>query len=306
MLKRLINNYWFEFEKRSRRIVENAAVNDKNVTLNTDHNKMDKLWNGVSETTRKESDKKNIPSTIKLSHVVDAPDQPLEKSQSEDVLNLAELWLGRIEKSFKSTPAVFVGETSARQVTNVDASTNANVKSSPTLTGSSSCMLVSETSVASKSQTTSSEETNGRFCRIENETCFATFDFYGVADVNQLAHAGNSTQDLRLPDDSKGSGQHVPLEETLSNEPPAQEKSVPDGGRGWVCVLGCFLSHMIFFGFAKSYGLLYVEIRYRFRSSATMTAWIGGLLNTLALIGSEYPSKHEALNQCCFNVEPAS
>ncbi|KAI5636793.1 major facilitator superfamily domain-containing protein [Phthorimaea operculella] len=58
----------------------------------------------------------------------------------------------------------------------------------------------------------------------------------------------------------------------------------PDGGYGWVVVLGAFMVQFWVAGLFKSYGVLYVEIMETFPdSSESMASWIPAALSTLCL-----------------------
>ncbi|KAL5012611.1 hypothetical protein ScPMuIL_011162 [Solemya velum] len=57
-----------------------------------------------------------------------------------------------------------------------------------------------------------------------------------------------------------------------------------DGGWGWSCVLGCFLSHVIIGGIERSGGILFLELQSRFGGSSASIAWIHSLRTTLRLL----------------------
>ena len=61
----------------------------------------------------------------------------------------------------------------------------------------------------------------------------------------------------------------------------------PDGGWGWMCVVGCALMHFLVVGYTRSYGLIYMRLRSRYDSSAALTAWVGGACIALRLGCSE-------------------
>lgn len=68
---------------------------------------------------------------------------------------------------------------------------------------------------------------------------------------------------------SKGSGEYCEVPRIL-------HWSAPDGGWGWMCVVGCALMQFLVVGFSRSYGLIYMQLREQFDSSAALTAWVGG------------------------------
>lgn len=66
------------------------------------------------------------------------------------------------------------------------------------------------------------------------------------------------------------------------------QRSAPDGGWGWMCVLGCTLMHFLVVGYNRSYGIIYMQLRSRFHSSAALTAWVGGTCIAIRLGLSEW------------------
>ncbi len=52
----------------------------------------------------------------------------------------------------------------------------------------------------------------------------------------------------------------------------------PDGGWGWMVVLGSFLIHVIADGVAYSFGIFYIEFLEHFRAGRGPTGWIGSLM----------------------------
>ena len=71
------------------------------------------------------------------------------------------------------------------------------------------------------------------------------------------------------------------VESTLAPSP------APDGGWGWMCVLGCALMHFVVVGYHRSYGLIYLQLQYHFDSSAALTASVGGASIALRMCCSE-------------------
>ncbi|CAD5112603.1 DgyrCDS1816 [Dimorphilus gyrociliatus] len=57
---------------------------------------------------------------------------------------------------------------------------------------------------------------------------------------------------------------------------PNVESKVPNGGWGWMCVVGCFTMHFLLGGLSRSFGIIYRWLQLRFDKSAAITAWIGG------------------------------
>ncbi|KAK2178220.1 hypothetical protein NP493_553g02031 [Ridgeia piscesae] len=65
-------------------------------------------------------------------------------------------------------------------------------------------------------------------------------------------------------------------EEKVVNEPLENRKRALDGGWGWMCLFGCTLIQFLIGFYGRSYGLIYLQLRKRFNSSAALTAWVGG------------------------------
>ncbi|XP_069122515.1 monocarboxylate transporter 13-like [Argopecten irradians] len=57
----------------------------------------------------------------------------------------------------------------------------------------------------------------------------------------------------------------------------------PDGGYGWLVVLGSMLVHLIIGGFERSSGILYLKLIEKFQQSAVATAWVLSLSAGLRL-----------------------
>ncbi len=62
---------------------------------------------------------------------------------------------------------------------------------------------------------------------------------------------------------------------------------VPDGGWGWMVVLGSFILHILLGGLSRSYGLIYLQLREKFNSTAAITAWVGGMFVAFRMGGSK-------------------
>ncbi len=62
----------------------------------------------------------------------------------------------------------------------------------------------------------------------------------------------------------------------------------PDGGWGWMVVLGCTLMHSVIAGLGKSFAVIFLELQRRFHSSAAITAWVGGLAIAVRMTLSKF------------------
>ncbi|XP_069119403.1 monocarboxylate transporter 12-like [Argopecten irradians] len=81
----------------------------------------------------------------------------------------------------------------------------------------------------------------------------------------------------------------VPLlckEKTSSHELSTVTNTMapPDGGWGWMVVLGSFLAHLIIGGFMRSGGVIFIELEHKFHQSASDTAWAVSLHTSLRLL----------------------
>ena len=72
-------------------------------------------------------------------------------------------------------------------------------------------------------------------------------------------------------------------------EVPAPPSGPPDGGWGWMVVLGVAIMHFFLVGTARSLGVLYLSLRDRYRCSAVQTAWVLSLFNTARSLLGEWP-----------------
>ena len=80
-----------------------------------------------------------------------------------------------------------------------------------------------------------------------------------------------------------------PFEEEYPSQDDAEKIEVlepPNGGYGWVVVLGSFFIHVFVLGNVYSFGVLYPVLVDAFQSSLGTTAWIGSIgFGTLAIMG---------------------
>ena len=76
-------------------------------------------------------------------------------------------------------------------------------------------------------------------------------------------------------------------EEEDDVKPLKNRKRALDGGWGWMCVFGCTLMYFLIGGYVRSYGLIYLQLRKHFNSSAALTAWVGGGSVAISLVCSK-------------------
>ncbi|GAB1602507.1 monocarboxylate transporter 12-like [Argonauta hians] len=86
---------------------------------------------------------------------------------------------------------------------------------------------------------------------------------------------------LNNNEDTQPHTERVHPEETKEQ---SREPKAPDGGWGWLVVLGSAITHAIIGGLERSSGILYLELIDKFNKSATETAWVISLTSSTRLI----------------------
>ncbi|KAL4221325.1 hypothetical protein ACF0H5_019586 [Mactra antiquata] len=92
--------------------------------------------------------------------------------------------------------------------------------------------------------------------------------------LNNNADANVKTDDVNINDDD---ADNVVVE-------TEDKRSVPDGGWGWMIVIGCLLLRTVIGGVARSSGLFYLKFLERFGGTATQTSWVTSLSATIRLL----------------------
>ncbi|XP_066299403.1 monocarboxylate transporter 12-like [Branchiostoma lanceolatum] len=72
----------------------------------------------------------------------------------------------------------------------------------------------------------------------------------------------------------------------------------PDGGWGWMVVVGTFFIHVVVVGSAKSFGVFFAEFREVFQESAGVTSFIGSILGAVLLMCSPFAGALSNLTSC--------
>ena len=78
----------------------------------------------------------------------------------------------------------------------------------------------------------------------------------------------------------EGSKPH-PFSSCTSLEPSPQP---PDGGWGWLVVVGCMVGHVLIVGSSRAFGIFYVALIEKFESSSSAAAWVPSLFNSLRMV----------------------
>ena len=76
--------------------------------------------------------------------------------------------------------------------------------------------------------------------------------------------------------------------ENATREAEPDEKKFLEGGWGWCVVLGSALSHFFIVGTPRSFGIFYEELLVRYQRSASETAWVIALSNTIRMVFGRY------------------
>ena len=64
----------------------------------------------------------------------------------------------------------------------------------------------------------------------------------------------------------------------------SEEKKYLEGEWGWLVVFGSALSHFFIVGTPRSFGIYYEELLVRYERSASETAWVIALSNTMRML----------------------
>ena len=74
-----------------------------------------------------------------------------------------------------------------------------------------------------------------------------------------------------------GVNRSTPLAVSTSTQSGDSMPVAPDGGWGWMCVLGCSVIHFILGGIGKSYGLIHVALTESLEATDFAVSWIHAL-----------------------------
>ncbi len=89
--------------------------------------------------------------------------------------------------------------------------------------------------------------------------------------------------------------QHQTMEKNENTKASTEQEKYLEGGWGWWVVLGSALSHFFIVGTPRSFGIFYEELRVRYERSASETAWIIALSNTLRMLFGRFE------HRCCLS-----
>ena len=74
---------------------------------------------------------------------------------------------------------------------------------------------------------------------------------------------------------------NIPLQE--DGEPLDLLPKPPDGGWGWMVVLGCVIGHMLMVGLARGFGIIFVVLLEKFETTGAAAAWVHSLYNFIRM-----------------------
>ncbi|GFS05915.1 monocarboxylate transporter [Elysia marginata] len=116
-----------------------------------------------------------------------------------------------------------------------------------------------------------SQPSNGGHDVKKDNTMSASVEEHGCLDSSHNLNEDHETWD--------------PTSKEKPEPPHDSEESlnVPEGGYGWVIVLGSFIVHVLMGGLGRSDGLFFLMFRNRFDESATLTAWPLAVVSVLRL-----------------------
>ncbi len=69
--------------------------------------------------------------------------------------------------------------------------------------------------------------------------------------------------------------------------PPCRRKA-PDGGWGWMCVLGTVITHIIFGIMVRAFGVIYIRMLERYNAGPMATGWVGAINMTASGLFGKY------------------
>ncbi|XP_063444117.1 monocarboxylate transporter 12-like [Mytilus trossulus] len=77
-----------------------------------------------------------------------------------------------------------------------------------------------------------------------------------------------------------------------------EEAQAPDGGWGWIVLVGAVLLNLLIGGAVTTFGVLYVELLDLFHQNASKTAWVGSVANAMGLLFSPVASAMSTRFSC--------
>jgi len=96
------------------------------------------------------------------------------------------------------------------------------------------------------------------------------YDTSATGDENANASNNNALEKTEETDNED-------TDDELEDEGPIVPP-VPDGGWGWMCVLGSFMIHVVADGIAHSFGVLVPDFVEYFQSSKSVVGGLGSLM----------------------------
>ena len=91
-----------------------------------------------------------------------------------------------------------------------------------------------------------------------------------------------SEQPVKIDDDK-----HMEEKETQRSEEDLKVKP-PDGGYGWLIVIGAAITHFFLVGMARCLGVVYIELKQKYGGTDVQTAWVAAIFNTCRSLFGRY------------------
>lgn len=96
--------------------------------------------------------------------------------------------------------------------------------------------------------------------------------------------SGSSSEESSSPENQRPAGTDENPNETLIDIEVEKLQSPPDGGYGWLVVLGTFVTHVIIGALERSEGVFFLQFQNKFHQSAQLTAWPGAISSTIRMM----------------------
>lgn len=103
-----------------------------------------------------------------------------------------------------------------------------------------------------------------------------------MTQTAKISSNGENISDTELPPSEEV--ERLMTKKQVVYRQPQYTITAPDGGWGWLVVLGSALTHVVIGGQERASGVLYLELRHKFNRSAAITAWVTSLSSAIRLL----------------------